>query len=359
MTERYFDSEDRITARLGALYEGAGYRAYKIRKFEEYSLYLENRNFLTDDHIITFNDQNGRLLALKPDITLSIVKNKKASPGQNEKLYYRESVYRFDKHAHEYQEISQVGLEMIGKVGATEELETLQLALDSLSTIDQASILAISHMGYLKGVLNESGLGVTAMADALGAIGAKNPHDLRRILLENGVQSERADLLADLVNVPTAAALKQIAEALAETEETRIACKELFNLCDMLTELGYGDHIRPDFSVTNEVEYYHGIVFKGYVDGLARAVLSGGRYDKLAQKFTPGVGAIGFAVYLGELLYHQMPREFDTDILLLYSEKTSPAEVLAKAKALRADGKRVRVEPQIPAELRYREVIKL
>ena len=69
--------EDRIVDGLKELFDQYGYRYYKMRKFEEYSLYMENKNFLSNEYIITFN-HNGKLLALKPDVTLSIVKNAKA-----------------------------------------------------------------------------------------------------------------------------------------------------------------------------------------------------------------------------------------------------------------------------------------
>ena len=81
-----------LTQDLSRLYEKAGYKKYKMRKFEEYSLYLENKSFLTSEYVITFNDLSGRLLALKPDVTLSIVKNTNATPSASEKLYYTESV---------------------------------------------------------------------------------------------------------------------------------------------------------------------------------------------------------------------------------------------------------------------------
>ena len=87
------NSVSTVTKKLSQLFEAAGYKKYKMRKFEEYSLYLENKSFLTSEYVITFNDLSGKLLALKPDVTLSIVKNTKATKDSREKLYYRESVY--------------------------------------------------------------------------------------------------------------------------------------------------------------------------------------------------------------------------------------------------------------------------
>ena len=73
--------------RLRELYESRGYARYKMSKFEEYDLYVQNKSFLVSDHVITFTDLGGRLLALKPDVTLSMVKNCRVQPGGISKMH--------------------------------------------------------------------------------------------------------------------------------------------------------------------------------------------------------------------------------------------------------------------------------
>ena len=86
-------NDERYVLALRQLFEQYGYKRYKMSKFEEYDLYLENKSFLQSDRIITFSDPStGKLLALKPDITLSIVKNGKGVTS-SDKVYYCENVY--------------------------------------------------------------------------------------------------------------------------------------------------------------------------------------------------------------------------------------------------------------------------
>lgn len=87
-------NEERAVFALRALYRRYGYVGYKMSQFEEYDLYVRNKDFLLSDRIITFSGSGGRLLALKPDVTLSIVKNAPDAPGAVQKLYYNENVYR-------------------------------------------------------------------------------------------------------------------------------------------------------------------------------------------------------------------------------------------------------------------------
>ena len=134
MTACKWNNEEELCFNLQKLYGGFGYQRYKMGKFEEYSLYLDNKNFLKSQSVITFNDHGGKLMALKPDVTLSIVKN--AAPGQPRKVYYKESVYRPDKTTGEFREISQIGLELLGGVDDVATAEVLFLAAKSLEEID-------------------------------------------------------------------------------------------------------------------------------------------------------------------------------------------------------------------------------
>ena len=88
---------------LRALYEAAGCRKYHMGRFEEYGLYQENRSFLSSEQVITFTDLDGRLLALKPDVTLSIAKTAQPAPGETLRYYYHENVYRPSAESHTFQ----------------------------------------------------------------------------------------------------------------------------------------------------------------------------------------------------------------------------------------------------------------
>ena len=124
---------ERTALQLRALAERAGYRKYHMGRFEEYGLYQDNRSFLTSEQVLTFTDLDGRLLALKPDVTLSIAKNVQPAPGQCEKYYYNEKVYRPSRESHTFVEIDQMGLECMGTFTQEDVRDQLLLALDALA----------------------------------------------------------------------------------------------------------------------------------------------------------------------------------------------------------------------------------
>ena len=99
---------ERAEYALRSLYLKYGFSQYKMSKFEEYDLYAQNKDFLVSENVITFNDTDGKLLALKPDVTLSIIKNGKDDLLGVQKVFYNENVYRVSKGTHSFKELMQV-----------------------------------------------------------------------------------------------------------------------------------------------------------------------------------------------------------------------------------------------------------
>ena len=292
--------KERASFALRALYEAAGCRKYHMGRFEEYGLYQENRSFLSSEQVITFTDLDGRLLALKPDVTLSIAKTAQPAPGETLKYYYHENVYRPSAESHTFKEIAQMGLEMLGAVGEAQVQQTVGLAAKSLEQLGAAWVLELSHMGYLFGLLDALAVPETARPALLDLLREKNAHELRAAAKAAGLDDAGADTLCALLTLcggceETLAR----AEAFCKNDRMRAAAAELRALIRSLS--AGGGSVRLDLSLAGEMEYYNGLVFQGYLQGLPRPLLKGGRYDLLMQKFTPGADAIGFAVYLDEL----------------------------------------------------------
>ena len=291
--------KERASFALRALYEAAGCRKYHMGRFEEYGLYQANRSFLSSEQVITFTDLDGRLLALKPDVTLSIAKTAQPAPGETLRYYYHENVYRPSAESHTFQEISQMGLEMLGAVSEAQVQQAVCLAARSLDALGAEWVLEVSHMGYLFGLFDALGVPDAARAKLLEKLREKNAHELRAAAGAAGL-ADAADILCSVLSLcGSYADTLAKAAALCRNDAMRAAVAELEALAVPLEKAG--GVIRLDMTLAGEMEYYNGLVFQGYLKALPRPLLKGGRYDLLMQKFTPGAGAIGFAVYLDEL----------------------------------------------------------
>ena len=337
MTNPIWKHEERSEDQLKNLYRAYGYIPYKMSRFEEYDLYVRNKDFLVSDQIITFSDRTGRLLAMKPDVTLSIVKNAPEETGVVQKVYYRENVYR------DYREILQTGLECVGDLGDYEIAEVVLLAAKSLQQLGNRWVLDISHMGLLAAVLNGSGLSWEDQNQAMEYLHRKNDHQLKALCGDRDVW-EKLSVIAACRGGKEA--LDQIASVLT-TEEERRELQQLKNLWVILEAAGYADSVRLDFSVGNNMRYYSGVVFRGYLEGIPASVLSGGQYDKLPRKMGRNARAIGFAVYL-DLLENREEESFDVDTLILHDGSADPLTLTAAAEEAAAAGT-VLVSRELPA----------
>lgn len=292
--------KERACFALRALYEAAGCRKYHMGRFEEYGLYQENWSFLSSEQVITFTDLDGRLLALKPDVTLSIAKSAQPRKGETLKYYYSENVYRPSAESHTFKEIAQMGLEYIGAVAEPQMRQVVELAAQSLAAIGPSYVLEIGHMGYISGLFDALAIPESARHRVLAKLRSKNAHELRAAALAAGAGEAGAAALDTLLSLCGGyAETLELAAQLCQNDAMRAAVAQLRALEDTLA--AYGGKVRLDLSLAGEMEYYNGLMFRGYLQGLPRPLLRGGRYDLLIRKFTPGAGAIGFAVYLDEM----------------------------------------------------------
>ena len=295
-------SEEKAVFALRALYGKYGYAQYKMSKFEEYDLYVKNKDFLVSDNIITFTDTDGKLMALKPDVTLSIIKNSKDLLEGLTKVYYNENVYRVSKGTKSFKELMQVGLECLGAVDRDAITEVLLLASLSLDKISDNYLLDISSLDVAKGIMDDAGISYQGEKEILSFLAEKNVQGVALVCDREGVSADKAEMVKKLVTV-YGSPKKVMGElkALKVSDKTAAAISELDRVIDGITERGIVDKVNIDFSVVNNMKYYNGIVFKGFVEGIPTGLLSGGQYDKLMEKMGKKSRAIGFAVYLDEL----------------------------------------------------------
>ena len=306
--------QERVSLQLRMLYEREGFRKYHMRRFEEYGLYRENRRFLSSEQVITFTDLDGSLLALKPDVTLSIAKNAPVPEGECGRYYYAENVYRPSQESHTFREISQMGLECIGAVDDGVTAQAVSLALESLALTGKSFALEIGHMGFVTGLFDALRVPEGLRPHLLTCLRDKNRHELRTAaagLPEAGIEAlcRLPELTGGWEGVLAGAA------ELVRNEAMTGALEELRSLCGELASRGRAGNIQLDLSLVNDMEYYNGLVLQGYLTGAPRAVLRGGRYDPLAAQFRHGARAIGFALYLDEL--ERLPEAEETGARML------------------------------------------
>lgn len=354
--------DEQIPLMLGQLYQQFGYAKFKMEKFEEYDFYAQNKNFLKSHKIITFPDSEGKLVALKPDITLSIIKNTKASKTHADKRFYNENVYRVSKYTGEFCEITQTGLEYLGNVTVYTMTEILGLAMRSLELIHKNYVLSIADVNFLTELISDCTDDEKTSKAILKAFNEKNPDFINSLCEKGEITDENAKRLKKLMaSYGDLCGFIKVMEELSFNETTKKAVSQFEKIAQAFKDTKYENKIKLDFSIVEDTTYYNGLVFQGFVMDVPHYVLSGGRYDKLLKMMNKNeLDAIGFAVYLDDLgRYIKKEEELKVDTMLLYDDKSDIKTLNKVIDEHLETGKTFFVEEAIPENMKFSKIIKI
>ena len=294
--DNVLQSSERTVLALRELYAGYGYEFYRMSKFEEYDFYAKNKDFLVSDNVLTFTDTNGKLMALKPDVTLSIIKGSDESFQGVKKVYYSENVYR-PSAGDSFKEIMQTGLECYGEIGVKEISEVLTLAVKSLKAISEECVLDVSDLGVAAGVMDAAGLSRAEKSALSQAVESKNADAIRACFAGSSLSPAEQEVAVKLFSL--ADGTEKAVPVLKEAQKVFSGVPAIAEFLSVVTALkdSGAESLRVDFSVMGDANYYNGIIFKGFLRKIPSPVLSGGRYDNLMRKLRKNGSAVGFAVY--------------------------------------------------------------
>ena len=337
--------KDLVLLNIRKMYDSYGYKKISLPSFEEYDLYNENKDFI-DRNVLTVMSPNGKLLALRPDITLSVAK--KVSKDQSlkySKIYYQENTYNLTKYVG-YEEDEQLGIELIGKESMFLDFEIINLAVKSLYIINKKSMIILSHAGFISSIFENFDLEYEIKEEILDCINRKNSHDIQKILKRNEHISENVKKL--IYKIPELSGnLENIEKELLKYEingNTKKILSELKQLNSLLMKFYKKSKIIFDFSVVKNLNYYNGIILQGYIEGFPNVILTGGRYDKLFEKFGVDTGAVGFAILTDGLKgYYKDTDKKDFEVLIAY-DNSDFEKLVEIVNDFQKKGLRVRTE---------------
>jgi ATP phosphoribosyltransferase regulatory subunit len=182
-------------------------------------------------------------------------------------------------------------------------------------------------MGFISALLKYYSISESTKGEVLECLGKKDGEGIYSACIADGVSAEGAAKVASLASFH--GSYGELA-ALSVNEETDAIIAELAVVTHTLSSPA----VHIDFSIVNDMSYYNGIVFQGFVDGMPRNVLSGGRYGNLLSKMGKNMSACGFALYLDLIeLYGSAGEHFDADIVIVYSSAGDAEKIDAIERA--------------------------
>lgn len=323
--------KNEIEDRVSSVFYLYGYEPIQTPTFEYVEVFAKEDGNVSRQEMYKFLDRKGNVLALRPDLTPPIARVV-ATTFQDDlfplRLSYAGSAYR---HIEGYQgklhEFTQAGVELLGNNSVLSDAEVVAVAANSLIASGVGEfVIHLGQVEFYKSIMEEANLDQDAEEEIRVLIENKNIVALERIIEQHDLKPEIAKLLLELPKL--CGDITIVAEAKELTSNTKAlqALEELEQIYKLLEEFNVDEGITFDLGMVSQLEYYTGIIFKGYTYGSGMEILGGGRYDTLIAKFGKEVPATGFGINIDELLaaiHHQEGKieTWDVETLVMYTSQ--------------------------------------
>jgi ATP phosphoribosyltransferase regulatory subunit len=307
----YFGDEARLRRTVEetgmSIFDGWSYQEITTPTVDYYSLFEHGMGRAEAHRAFRFTDNDGRLLALRPDVTSAAARAAATLLSERERplrLCYAAPVFRQQPQSHvEWRrESTQIGCELIGANTRIADFEVLAIASEFLRRLDLDGnySITLNDVGIFNGVAERLSLDPTSREEMRQLIDVRNAADLERFLTSY-ISAGEAQAFAQLMQLSGKRESLELARSVISNEQSRAALDRLESLWNVIDSLNLTDSFEIDLGDVARLDYYTGLTFKVYVNGAGYRVGSGGRYDGLTASFGKSEPAVGFVVDLDAL----------------------------------------------------------
>lgn len=330
-----------IEENIRSTFLSRGYDEMITPTLEFHNLFHHEHYHIKEDLMYKLLDRKGNIMVLKPDMTLPIARiitskiNNIITPT---KVFYISNIFRINEsHKGRFNEFTQGGIEIIGTSSIKADIEVVITAVKVLENLGFVNFkLEIGHSGFYDAITKNLDLSYEKNIEFKNLLGNKNTLGVKGFLndLKEDINENQYKVLVALSSAFGDFNLISEIEPYVEDDCALLALRELKDIYRYINELGLSNYLMLDLGMVQDIDYYTGLIIKGYVDGVGQIVLSGGRYDKLYSQFGHELHSTGMAMDI-DTLCSLVDKKFKTrkkKILVWYDMK-----LLTKAKTLMDD----------------------
>lgn len=344
-----------IENKINNIFNLYGFHNVQTPTFEFFDIFNKERGSVPSKNLYKFFDREGNTLVLRPDLTPSIARiaaKNYMDVNVPIKLCYNANTYINNSELQgKLKEITQLGCELIGDDSVEADAEMVALVVNSLKSADFDKFLVeIGQVDFYKGLLEECGFEDDVEEELRVRIENKNFFGVEELLDSKDIPSNVKDTFLKLPSLFGSSDVLDKAKELATNEKSLKAIEKLEEVYSILVDYGVADYISFDLGMLSNFNYYTGIIFKAYTYGTGDAIVAGGRYDKLLSQFGKDSAAIGFAVYMDQLLMAMSSQKMEGDTDYAYEVLIYDTELrktaLQLATGLREKGIKTELIPK-------------
>lgn len=334
-----------------------GYHDIQTPTFEYFDVFRKEIGTIPSKDLYKFFDKEGNTLVLRPDITPSIARVAATLFGEEDlpiRLCYTGNTFiNHSNNQGRLREVTQMGAELIGDDSVEADAEMLAMVIESMQAIGLKEFqLSVGHLGFFQSLIEDAALDEEARERVVELINNRNYFGVEEYLDSIMVKRSSKETFAALGNLVGGVEVLAKAKNIAPNSSGIMAVKRLEKIYDILALYGVEKFVTFDLSMTGNYGYYTGIIFRGYTFGTGDAVVKGGRYDHLLEKFGKTSASIGFAIVIDELmnaLIRQKIRIVYTrkNAIVLYDESRA-RDAIRLAKDFRAKAKNTELIKKSP-----------
>ena len=339
-----------------------GYQDIQTPTFEFYDVFREEIGSTSTQELYKFFDRDGNILALRPDITPSVARAAATLFEGDDfpiRLCYAGNTFiNHSSYQGRLKENTQLGAELIGLDSIEADAEMIAMVVNGLRAVGLSEFqVSIGHVDFISSLLKAADLNEAESLEIRSLITNRNYFGVDELLDSRAVKGSVRKAFRTLPELVGGPEVLEQALSAAPDLNAQMGVKRLQQIYRLLKMYGAEDHISFDLSMSGNYGYYSGIIFRAYTYGTGDAVVRGGRYDHLLEKFGKNTPSIGFAVIIDELMSALSRQKIRTEAahrnLIVYTEATEE-QAIAMARSFRDKGRNIELLKRTAEEERSR-----
>jgi len=297
-----------IIRKIENVFEGYGYRVVESPMFEYIEVFSDEKmGSISPEEMFRFIDKDGAVIALRSDMTPSIARIAATTYTDEAfplRLCYYGNAFRDPKsYQGKKSEFCQAGIELLGCDSVEADAEAITVSIKSLIECGIKDFkLNIGQVKFFNAILDESDLDTRDKNSLKELIASRNYAGVEEFIKDKVISENSRKFFMNLTKLVGEKDTLNYARSITESKEALEALDELEKLYDLLSLHGVGKYVSFDLGMVNKLNYYTGIIFRGYTYGTGFSIIDGGRYNNLVKQFGYDMPAVGFALKVDEII---------------------------------------------------------